>query len=76
MIQEPVPNSVEDFAARFDELQIEAAKYGICSLSVVIESSPFNVDESKYITHYGGHSVAIGMAEYARHFLLDLGREV
>lgn len=72
MSEDIVENSIQDFAARLDALQAEAAKYGLSSLSVIIECSPFDPDERKFITHYGGHSAAIGMAENAKQHLFHL----
>ena len=66
-----VPNSLDDFEARFWALQQEAHSYGIASLVCLHDSDPLGRSDTKQLNYRGGWTLCLGLAVYAQHRLLS-----
>ena len=64
-MNEPEPNSAEDFAQRFNELCGEAKNYGVTSVYALIDENPLMKGDGEDVMLYswrGGYYAAVGMA--------------
>lgn len=59
---DPHPNSVEDFAARFRALSMEAHRYGISSIFAVNDSDHLTREDRAFFGYAGGKFTAAGLA--------------
>jgi hypothetical protein len=64
------PNTYE-FANRFSELKSEASKYGIKTVTVILNDDPMDKTEAKIVLFSGGHMKTVGMLEYAKYLMLS-----